>query len=774
MYNLTMKTFAKIIAKLPNSPGVYQFLDEDKNPLYIGKAKNLRKRVQSYFRKSAKHSPRMAKMLEQVDDIKWIETNSEVEALVLEDNLVKESQPKYNVLLRDDKNFQYIKVTVNKDYPEIYTVRRIEKDGAKYFGPKTSGSDVKRLVDTVKRVFRLCSVRNISVDPDGQPLKGAKVAVKIGNSPAKRPCLDYHIKRCVGPCAGMVTPEEYRVLIDQAVEFLEGNYKPAIESLKKQMREFANAKKFERAAKLRDQIMAIERSAEKQLITSTDIADRDVIAFVRDMGRSFFNLFQIRSGRLIGQENFIAEAPAVSSKSQDAPEAPAEIMESFFRDYYAMAADIPKEVLVSVDVEEPKLLQDYIRQFTDKSVRLIWPQAGTKNELVRLAEKNARSFAEQNRARWMADKKEEKALEELKEALKLEAEPKRIECYDISHLSGTETVGSMVVFKKGEPASADYRQFRLKTTQGSLDDYQSMAEVLRRRLNYLPAVLPEDYKIEKAKKADEKLIKKIWPYLEDFDVKQFYVVRYRKKPVAMGRTHEISDKVHQLSALWVAPRHCGKNLSHFILKKLIDRSKMKRLYLFCRPELEEYYLRMGFETIHKAPPELLKKAKRISRRDPKKKNLLFLAFQKKKKDLSFESRPDLIVIDGGKGQLHAAHDVLFEKGFDIPMIALAKRAEEVFMPGRSEPLELPADSEASYLLQRIRDEAHRFAIEYNRGSRDKKMTRSVLDKIPGVGPKLKKRLLTYFGSVSKIREAPQVVLEQIAGETVAKNIKENL
>lgn len=784
-----MKSFSKIITKIPNKPGVYQFLNDEKEPLYIGKAKNLKKRVQTYFRPSAKHSPRITKMLEHVEDVAWIETNSEVEALILEDNLVKENQPKYNILLRDDKNFQYIKVTVDQDYPEVYTVRRIVKDGAKYFGPKTSGSDVKRLVDTVKRVFRLCSVRNINLDPKGTPLKGAKVAVKIGTTSAKRPCLDYHIKRCVGPCAGMVTPEEYRVLIDQAVEFLGGDYKPAIESLKKQMREFANAKKFERAAKLRDQIMAIERSQEKQLITDTDIMDRDVIAFVQDLGKSFFNLFQIRNGKLIGQENFILEGEPSFAKASEVGGEPVEIMGTFLREYYAMAADIPKEVLISVEMDELKLLQNYIRQFTDssgsgragKAVQLIHPQAGKKDDLIVLSEKNARSFAEQNRARWMVDKKEEKALEELKEALNLEAEPKRIECYDISHLSGTETVGSMVVFKKGLPVSADYRQFRLKTTQGSLDDYKSMAEVLRRRLNYLPDVLSDGYKVRKAKKVDfefiEGIVKKEFAYDDEMDVKQFYVIekvdKKKKSIVAFVRIYVYEEKIHEISNIWVDKKERNKKFGYFLMKKLIESSKSKRFYVMTHKGLEDYYLKFGFEIIHQLPKEMQKKNKTccaIRSKD----EALFMAYQKKKKDFSFESRPSLIVIDGGKGQLHAAHDVLFEKGLDIPMIALAKRAEEVFVPGKSEPINLKSDSEGSYLLQRIRDEAHRFAVEYNRGSRDKKMTQSALDKISGVGPKLRKRLLTYFGSVQKIREAPQVVLEQIAGENIAKRIKENL
>jgi len=756
------KSLEKIISKIPNTPGVYKFLNDHKVPLYIGKAKDLKKRVSSYFRQSAKHDIRITKMLEHAEDISWIETNSEIEALILEDNLVKELQPKYNVLLRDDKNFQYIKVTVNQDYPEIYTVRRITKDGARYFGPKTSGSDVKRLMEAVKRIFKLCSVRNIKLDPKGTPLKGAKVAVKIGGSPAKRPCLDYHIKRCVGPCAGMVTSEEYRQLINNAIEFLEGDYKPAIELLKKQMMAFAAEKKFERAADLRNQIEAIQRSAEKQLITDTKILDRDVVAFVQDLGRFFFNLFQIRNGRLIGQENFILEGG----------ENPSEAMETFLRDFYSMAADIPKEILISIEIDEPKLIQDYIRNFSDKTVNLIHPQAGKKDNLILLSEKNARSFAEQNRARWMADKKEEKALEDIKDILKLEKLPNRIECYDISHLSGTESVGSMVVFRKGEPVTADYRQFRLKTTQGTMDDYKSLAEILRRRLNYLPDILPIGYKIEKAKKKDAETIKKTWDIIEDFDVKQYYIIRKGKNIVATGRIHTLSDNVHRIAGLWVDPKERGKKLGHFIIRKLIETSKQKRFYIFCHQNLEAYYLKLGFETLHQPPKELGDFAKKYKKDVGEKP--LFMAYQKKKKDLSFETRPDLIVIDGGKGQLHEAHDVLFEKGLNIPMISLAKQLEEVYVPGKSEPLNLPSDSDASHLLQCIRDEAHRFAIGFNRASREKKMTESALDKIPGIGPKLRKRLLTYFGSVQKIREAPQVVLEQIAGENVARRIKENL
>lgn len=373
------------------------------------------------------------------------------------------------------------------------------------------------------------------------------------------------------------------------------------------------------------------------------------------------------------------------------------------------------------------------------------------------------------------DKKEEKALGELKSVLKLEKDLKRIECYDISHLSGTEVVGSMAVFKKGLPATSDYRQFRLKTTQGEIDDYKSMAEVLKRRLNYLSDVLLEGYKIRKAKKADaeffDKLVKKKFINGIDLDIKQFYVIEKTSKKkkilVAFGRIHPMTEKVHRIADCWVDSKENGKDLKHFIIRKLIESSKMKRLYIVCDVNAEIYYLKLGFETLIK-PPDVL------SGFVKKDKTTLFMAYQKKKKDFSFESYPDLIVIDGGKGQLHSAHDVLFEKGLNIPIIALAKRLEEVFVPGKSESLNISSDSEASYLLQRIRDEAHRFAIEFNRSSRDKKMTQSALDKISGVGPKLRKRLLTYFGSVQKIREAPHIVLEQIVGGDIAKRIKESL
>jgi excinuclease UvrABC nuclease subunit len=619
-----------------------------------------------------------------------------------------------------------------------------------------------RIMESVKRIFRLCPLKHITLDPKGAPLKDAKVAVKVGGTAAKRPCLDYHINRCMGPCAGMVTPEEYHKIIDQVIGFLEGDFKPAIAMLQQQMREYAVEKKFERAAKLRDQIQAIERSAQKQFITDTHIVDRDVIAFVSDLGKSFFNLFQVRAGRLIGQENFVLEGE----------DEPSEIMETFLRDYYSVAADIPSEILISVPVVEPKLLEDFIGREAPKRVHLIHPGGGQKDQIVMLAEKNARSFADQSRARWQADeRKAEKALGELKAVLKLPEEPKRIECYDISHLSGTETVGSMVVFKKGEAAKADYRQFRLKTTQGQIDDFKSLAEVLRRRLNYLPVQLPEEYKMGKG---SPKNLGNMLEGLTKDELKTFRTIEHGKKVVAYGRILEIAEDIPLIVNLWVDEKERGRKLGHLIIKKLIEGSKKKRFYLYCQPELENYYFKFGFELIHQAPAELQKYINSWKKGRKLDYEPIYFAYQKKKKDLSFETKPDLIVIDGGKGQLSSACEVLKEKGIKIPIISLAKRLEEVFVPERPLPMNLPANSDGGYLLQRLRDEAHRFAIEYNRSSRENKMVQSALDKVMGIGPKLKKKLLTYYGSVDKIRSASQVELEQIAGEKVAKAIKENL
>ena len=563
----------------------------------------------------------------------------------------------------------------------------------------------------------------------------------------------------------MVTPEEYGEQIEALLRFLSGDFKPAIASLKSQMQAFASAKKFERAVRLRDQIAAIQRSAEKQIITDTSLSDRDVIAYVEDLGKNYFVLFQIRSGRLINQEKFISEGE----------DSPSEIMEAFLLDYYSRAADIPKEVIISIAIETKKELESLISEKTDRKVKILVPKMGHKDKLIELAERNARSFAKQSRVRWMADEqKGEKALQDLADALKLSAPPKRIECYDISHLGGTETIGSMVVFKKGQPSKKDYRQFRLRSTANQNDDFKSMEEVVTRRLNYLPEQLSNEYNMRKLKKAEQNLILTIWPAELNPNYKEYLAIFFNKEIVGMGRLEQLSDKIDCLTSLWVHKKNRGHKLGYFLLKKLIARSKQKRVYAFCDPKLEEYYLKMGFQVIKKTPEELLHKVAEYDKIAKTKLPVVYLAYQKKKQDSSFTSRPDLMVIDGGKGQLHAAHDVLFNKGLAIPMISLAKREEEVFVPGKSDPIDLPKNSEANYLLQRLRDEAHRFAITANRSSRNKKMTQSALDEVPGVGPKLRKKLLTYFGSVAKVKEASQVQLEQIVGEGIARRIKESL
>ncbi|MFH0820950.1 MAG: GNAT family N-acetyltransferase, partial [Candidatus Peregrinibacteria bacterium] len=490
--------------------------------------------------------------------------------------------------------------------------------------------------------------------------------------------------------------------------------------------------------------------------------------FAEDLGKNYFVLFQIRGGKLLSSERFVSEGE----------DSPVEVMEAFLRDYYALAADIPREVMVSVEVEEPKILEDYIRSFTDHAVNLIHPKAGVKDDLVMLAIQNARAFATASRVAWeSAERKAELALGELKKILNLKS-LKRIEGYDISHLFGTETIGSMVVFKNGLANKADYRQFRLRSTASKNDDYASLEEVLTRRLNHLPDPLPEGYKIRKAKKKDMAFIgktaKKNPLNREDYRPEQFHILEKNKKIVGFCRTRPLSDTVHDISVLWIDPKERGHKFGYHLMKKCIEHSRQKRLYMSLSQDLKDYHLAFGWVEIAQAPKPLIGKVERAGKTGIDISDNIYMAYQKKKRDLSFESRPDLMVIDGGKGQLGVVVKVLQGKNLDIPVLSLAKEKEEVFVPRQADAINLKSTSEASYLLQRLRDEAHRFAITASRGSRDKKMTQSAIDDIPGVGSKLKKRLLMHFGSAAAVRAATKDQIAAVAGPLAAQSIKENL
>jgi len=616
---MTQHKLAAILDSLPTKPGVYLYKNAAGKVIYVGKAVNLRARVRSYFHKSAQHTPKTWRLVQEIADIEFIVAGSELEALLLENTLIKKHQPRYNVLLKDDKRYPYIKVHWQDPFPRVTTTRRILDDGARYFGPYTAASAAYQTLDLVRKIFPyLTCTRTIT----GQD---------------ERACLYYHIGRCAAPCIGAVNQDEYRAIIQGLCDFLSGRVEPVVADLRRQMEEAAEALDFEKAAAIRDQIRAIEHVVEKQKVMSPDMADHDVIAFARDNSDTCVQVFFIRDGRLIGREYFLLDGTAEEDDRA--------VITSFIKQFYDQVTHVPPEILLPEEVDEVMIIRDWLRSKRGADVVLKVPRRGKKRELVQMAAENAAETLAHLRARWQADEsKQSEGLADLQQALNLPEPPLRIECYDISTLQGTHTVGSMVVFVKGVPRKSDYRRFRIQMVKGQ-DDFASMQEVLRRRFQRM--------------------------------------------------------------------RDAGYRLEESPGKK------------------EKYN--------------------------------------------AWSLVPDLIIVDGGKGQLNAALAVLDE--FDlrdaIPIVGLAKREEELFVPDRPEPVILPRDSQGLFLVQRIRDEAHRFAVEYHRKLRSKRGIASQLDEIPGIGPRRRQMLLKTFGSIEAIRAASVDELAAVPGMTrrVAEQIK---
>jgi excinuclease ABC subunit C len=607
---------------LPTKPGVYLMKGQDGSVLYVGKAVNLRARVRSYFHASAEHNPKTQRLVANIDDIDFIVTASELEALILESNLIKRHKPKYNIRLKDDKRYPYIKVTWQVDFPKVLIVRRMEQDGARYFGPFTASWAVHQTLQTLRRVFPYLTCNRIITGHD------------------ERACLYYDIGLCLAPCIGAVNKEDYRAMIDGLCRFLEGKSEEIVTSLESRMASAAEAWNFEQAAVYRDQLAAIQRVIERQKIVSAAMADQDVIAFARADGDACVQVFFIRHGRLIGREYFVLDGAAEESDP--------EIVSSFVKQFYDEAAYVPPEILLPQEIDEALVVQEWLRSRRGNKVVLKVPRRGQKRELVEMAAENAAETLNHLRAQWQTDEgKQAQALAELQEQLGLESPPNRIECYDISTTQGTATTGSMVVFVKGVPRKSDYRRFKIRTVEGT-DDFASMREMLRRRF------------------------------------------------------------------------------------------------------------RRAADTALKAEAELTPGSKRSS----------------------WDLMPDLLVVDGGKGQLNVALEVLDEYGLrdQVPTVGLAKREEEIFVPDRSDSILLPRASEGLYLMQRIRDEAHRFAITYHRRLRRKQTVVSILDDVPGIGPKRRSALLKHFGSLDAIREASVEELAAVPSMTrkAAEQLKGSL
>ncbi len=601
---------AQKLETLPDRPGVYIYRSADGKVIYVGKAVVLKNRVRSYFHEAARHEPRTRRLVSEIANLEWIVTDTEVEALILENELIKRYRPRYNVRLKDDKTYPYIKLHWHDDFPKVSIVRRMERDGARYYGPFTSAYAVRQTLDVLRRVFPYLDCNRVIT----------------GNDP--KPCLYYHIKRCAGPCIGAVSRDEYRAIIAGLGAFLEGDSDTVLKQLASRMQSAAEQLQFERAAMLRDQIRAAQQIVERQKVVSGRQEDEDVIAFAQDerTGEACVQVFFIRHGKLIGRESFVLEGVQ--------PEANGELMAAFVKQFYDDAAFVPPSIMLQKDLDERNIIEQWLRSRRGgQKVTLKVPKRGPKQALMKMAAENASATLASLQAQWQADtNRQTEALTQVQEALGLQSPPGRIECFDISTLQGTNTVGSMVVFAKGAPLKSDYRRFNVKGrgSQGEPDDYASMREVLRRRF----------------------------------------------RRAVEAAVSDPGSKARSSDAAW-----------------------------------------------------------RIL--------------------------PDLLIVDGGKGQLSVAMEVLAEYGLSevVPVAGLAKQREELFLPGRSHPVMLPPASQGLFLIQRIRDEAHRFAITAHREQRSKVSVTSELDAVPGIGPARRRALLKHFGSLDAIREAS---VEQLA------------
>ena len=590
------------LTTLPAKPGVYLFRDAKGDVLYVGKAKSLRPRVRSYFQKGQDGRAQIALLPSRVANIEVIVTGSEVEALHLEQNLVKRHRPPFNVRLRDDKSFPYIAVTVEDEYPRVMFTRERHRRGVWYFGPYANAKKVRETLDVLNRVFPY------------RPCEGPKPGRHSGI-----PCLDYHIERCLAPCVGYVSKDDYRAIIDSVIEFLSGDVRPIQRELEQKMNAAAQEERFEDAARYRNRLFAVQHLVERQAVERQSVGTADIVGFAAEGDRAVVQIFPLRGGKMVDRHSFHLE----NVEGQDLTT----VLEAFCLEYYGSAPSVPPQIVVPREAGDLSALAEFLSEKRGAKVEVRSAERGEKRRLQQLADENAQqslvtdqAATDQKRARRV------EALEELREALNLESLPLRIECYDISHAMGQDPVGSMVVFQDAMPKKSDYRKFGIKDASADPDDFAAMAEVISRRF---------------ARLSD-----------------------------GTGETH----------------------------------------------------------------------------------------------DASFASAPNLVVIDGGKGQLSAALAAM--QAYDLPrvaVIALAKRIEEVFVPGQSEPIVLSRHNAGLQLLQRIRDEAHRFALGFHRQRRETRGFASIFDDLEGIGPARRRALLNHFGSVDEMLEATPEELEGVPG-----------
>lgn len=601
---------------VPDAPGVYLFRDSRTQVIYVGKALRLRDRLRSYFTAGYGETARVSELVRKIYDFEFVTTANEVEALVLECNLIKSYRPRFNIRLKDDKNYLYLKLPVKEEFPRVHYSRRVQNDGSLYFGPYTSAQSLRGTVKSIRQLlpFRTCS---------DEIFKQGKV------------CLDYHIKRCPGPCERRIGADDYKARIHEVALFMEGRSDVLVRELHERMEGAADKLDFENAARYRDQLQSIEKIADRQKVLTHSRDDHDIIAYAWRGGEVYVEVAYVRNGKMVGHDGHPLDGAGEATE--------AELLRGFVLQYYASATHVPRTVILPGPLDEMELMTGWLSQRRGGPVTIEVPQRGRKRALVTQLAETAAQELEQLRIQADYDKsRTEPMLAALAEALDLETPPKRIECYDISNIQGDSAVGAMVVFEDGRPRNDHYRHFKIKFVPGP-NDFAMLQEVLRRRLE----------RLESAQRR------------EDADI--------------------VGDR-------------------------------------------------------------------------------------------SFTSRPDLILIDGGKGQLSAALEVLESVGYaDIPTFALAKEREEIFAPGRAEPIVQEKNSPGMFLVQRIRDEAHRFAITHHRKVRSKKALTSPLDSVEGIGPTRKRALLRHFGSVQAIREAPvEDIVALGVPERLARRLKETL
>lgn len=754
-------TLRRRIARAPTGPGVYRWMNENGDVLYVGKAKNLRARLRSYVAAPDKQlGPWKLSLRAQLRDFNVTVTNSEMEALVLETNLIKELRPKYNVLMKDDKHYVYVEITHKDPCPSVSIVRSMRFASAKYFGPFLRTDDTRRTLDMLHDIFafRACKASISRCNAAGGVLSTGTA------------CLDQHIGRCNGLCAGLITPEEYRRRIEQVMAFFRGDIAPTIEEARLRMQQAAAEKKFERAARLRDMVQSATAMQERQIVSDTSGQDADVFGVALLSQKAQVVLLRKRDGKLIGEEQFSLAGRAESI---------ADVLSQFLLQYYDAAPDVPPRIVVGQEFDDRTAAAAYLSQKRGSNVEILVPERGRSVRLLELAEKNAQEKAKQIEAVWEAEQRNtEEALAELAALLSLDAPPQRIEGYDISHTGGSDTVGSMVVFVGGKPRNDHYRSFTIHSMQhGDIDDYRALQEVLSRRLRHITGSLAAEQSkwkeggvvIGKARKSDEETILSILErhpgILSTTDVSytQYVVARAEEEIIGFVRLREHPGKLRELGSLWVDERYRGGRLGQFLVRTLLRGIKKGKVYLRTFPELEPYYAAVGFRHVHTPPAVFAEALRKGKESDPSFRERVVLAYDaaRQKPDVSLSTLPDLLVIDGGKGQLNAVRTVLTSANVSIPVIGLAKREEEVFVPGKSQSLVIAAESPARFLLMRLRDEAHRFANRH-RGSRAAyRLVQSSLDRVPGIGPAARKQLLRKLGSVDAVRRAPDAVLLSI-------------